>query len=69
MEDLFAAGFGHNAVYRHDSADMRGTPAECRRAEPPCIAERSARKEHGPEMHAHLTQPGREPSHEHHRNP
>jgi hypothetical protein len=22
MEDLFAAGFGHNAVYRHDSADM-----------------------------------------------
>jgi hypothetical protein len=23
MEDLFAAGFGHNAVYLHDSADMR----------------------------------------------
>jgi hypothetical protein len=23
MEDLFAAGFGHSAVYRHDSADMR----------------------------------------------
>jgi hypothetical protein len=23
MEDLFAAGFGHSAVYRRDSADMR----------------------------------------------
>jgi hypothetical protein len=23
MEDLFAAGFGRKAVYRHDSADMR----------------------------------------------
>lgn len=23
MEDLFATGFGHSSVYRHDSADMR----------------------------------------------